>query len=170
MSINYAPRTWVVSELVTAAELNAEIRDPLTGIQAAHDTYTPVLTGSVTNPTLGTGSSQTGTYIRYGKTLAVCSAEIVFGTAGVAVGSGSYAVSLPFNPTAGSGTTGRVMGYGIYFDSSTAFFYRLIAVCSSTNTVRMLPADAAGSLVSNTVPVVPAASDQIRLKISGELA
>lgn len=57
-------------------------------------TYTPALTASSSNPTLGTGSSATGSYCRIGR-LIVGKIRIIFGTSGAAAGSGSYRVSLP---------------------------------------------------------------------------
>lgn len=62
MSLNSTPRTWVTGEVVTAAEMNAEVRDALTGIQAALTAYTP----TVANMTLGNGTI-TGRWTRFGK-------------------------------------------------------------------------------------------------------
>ena len=70
-------------------------------IYAAHhnvtrQVYTPVLTATTSNPTLGSGSTAVGEYWRdpisgwvYGHFL------ITFGTTGVNAGSGAYIVSLP---------------------------------------------------------------------------
>lgn len=63
MSINYTPRTWVAGEVVTAAFMNTEIRDALTGIQAAWTAYTP----TATNFTVGNGTLL-GRWQRLGKT------------------------------------------------------------------------------------------------------
>lgn len=59
--------------------------------------YTPTLTGSATNPTLGTGSSVGGAYTQIGKTV-IGWAKINWGTSGTAIGSGQYLVSLPVPP------------------------------------------------------------------------
>lgn len=56
--------------------------------------YTPVLTASTTNPTLGTGSSAVGRYRQFGKTV-LCRGEFRFGTSGISAGSGQYSMSLP---------------------------------------------------------------------------
>ena len=59
--------------------------------------YTPVLTASVTNPTMGTGSLAEGRYMRLGR-LIVGTATIKFGTTGMLAGSGTFRVSLPVLP------------------------------------------------------------------------
>jgi hypothetical protein len=86
----------------------------------AWTTYTPVLTASVTNPTLGSGAVQNGRYTKIGRTV-IGQAAIFFGTAGVANGIGEYRFSLP----AAAGTEVEVsshntaMGHGHLYDSST---------------------------------------------------
>lgn len=57
------------------------------------DTFTPGLTATA-NPTLGSGSSQTGYYMQIGL-LVLGFATIKFGTSGTAAGTGNYRVSLP---------------------------------------------------------------------------
>lgn len=58
--------------------------------------YEPVLTASVTDPTLGTIIPyQQGRYTRLGD-LVLVSGYIQFGTVGVNAGSGDYRISLPF--------------------------------------------------------------------------
>lgn len=57
-------------------------------------TYTPVWTGSTTNPVIGNGSI-TGSYIRYGK---MCYVKIkILAGSTTTYGSGIYYVTLPFN-------------------------------------------------------------------------
>lgn len=56
--------------------------------------YTPVLSASITNPTLGSGGSITGAYRRIGKTVH-WRVTIDSGTT-PAAGSGNYEVTLPF--------------------------------------------------------------------------
>lgn len=64
-----------------------------TGVVAARS-WTPALTASTTNPTLGTASSTSGTYWkRNGRLDGI--GRIVFGTSGVNPGSGDYRISLP---------------------------------------------------------------------------
>lgn len=56
--------------------------------------YTPTMTASTTNPTLGTGSSALGRYYQSGK-LVSFNMDIVLGTSGFVGGSGTYIFSLP---------------------------------------------------------------------------
>lgn len=64
-----------------------------TGVGSAWQTYTPTLTAVTTNPTLGSGSTSTGRWIRVGK-LVIAIFTIEFGT-GMNAGSGAYHVALP---------------------------------------------------------------------------
>jgi hypothetical protein len=64
-------------------------------IQGQGTTYTPTLTASVTNPTLGTGGVREGRYTTWGHMVHV-EYHIKFGTAGTNQGVGLYWISLPF--------------------------------------------------------------------------
>jgi hypothetical protein len=59
-------------------------------------TFTPTLTASTTNPTLGSGSVQQGSWRRVGDSIEV-EESIVFGTSGTNAGSGNYQLPLPNN-------------------------------------------------------------------------
>lgn len=160
MALNTTPRTWVTGETVTATEMNTEVRDALTGIQAPWTSFTPTLTAATTSPTLGTGSSQSGGWTRAGKTVEG-RAEIVFGTSGVAAGSGLYTLLLPTAALAADVASGAVVGSGVFFDSSAGRFYLYALVLQSSTTARLIEASA-GTFISNASPVIPAASDQFR--------
>lgn len=70
--------------------------------------YTPTLTATTTNPTLGSGSSQIGRYTQVGK-LVVGEANVTFGASGVAAGNGVFLISLPTAVDASIGT-GMICG------------------------------------------------------------
>lgn len=97
------PRTWVVGEVVTAAELNTEIRDQFNDLFAAWTSYTPTWTGATTNPTIGNGQIQ-GRYKLVGK-LAHFAIECLFGSTTTA-GSGAYNFGLPM---AAAGSVSRII-------------------------------------------------------------
>ena len=78
--------------------------------------YTPALTASVSDPTLGSGSSTSGFYIVDGKLVTVWSG-IIFGSSGAAAGSGTYRVSLP---VAADPSQGRFLGSGFLFKDGVA--------------------------------------------------
>lgn len=100
MSLNTTAATWVTGTVVTAAQLNLEVRDAINGMQAAWTAYTPAWTGSTTNPVIGNGTL-VGRSGRIGKTIVGCKAVVLGGTT-TTVGSGVYSLSLPFASIAGT--------------------------------------------------------------------
>lgn len=76
--------------------------------------FTPTLTASTTNPTLGTGSGAVGGYSIWGKTV-FYRFNIQFGTSGTNAGSGTYRISVPVNSNQPSSPQGSIF----LFDSST---------------------------------------------------
>ncbi len=86
----------------------------------AWTTYTPALTATTTNPTLGTtGKIATGRYFRIGK-LIMAQFRIQFASivGEINKGSGAYRISLPVPCTSFANTNGIVVGYGHIFDAS----------------------------------------------------
>lgn len=77
--------------------------------------YTPSLTASTTNPTLGSGSVRNGAWTREGRKVTV-NGNIVFGSSGAGAGSGTYRVSVPV--TAKTLTGGYHMGSAFGNDTS----------------------------------------------------
>lgn len=88
---------------------------PLSGLGPTWTSYTPAMTATTTNPTLGTGSSVLGAWTRSGKTVHA-RAYIKCGTSGTATGSGTYRVSLPV--TARTLSVGGHFGVGEVYDAS----------------------------------------------------
>ncbi|MGW9437927.1 hypothetical protein [Streptomyces sp. NPDC055607] len=95
------PRTWVVGEIVTAAQLNAEIRDQWLDVLAAWVTYTPVWTAATTNPVLGNGSI-IGRHKKLGR-LVNYQIDLTMGST-TTYGSGAWSITLPFPAAASSGS------------------------------------------------------------------
>lgn len=83
----------------------------------AWTTYTPVLTASSVNPTLGTGSVVDGSWVRDGRKVTV-HVGVAFGSSGAAAGTGTYRISLPV--TAKTLTTGFHIGGAFGNDLSAA--------------------------------------------------
>lgn len=92
MSLVSTPRTWVAAEVVTAAEMNAEVRDAITGIEAAWTSYTPAWTATTTNPVLGNGTI-IGKYRQINKTIQFY-VQITMGST-TTFGSGAFLIALP---------------------------------------------------------------------------
>lgn len=136
-------------------------------------TYVPVLTASVSNPTLGTGSFAEGQYTRFGRTV-IGNARLQFGAGGgAAAGSGTYFVSLPFarqqqisynvSPTCGS---------GVIIDSSASTTVLVVPTLTNSSTTSViLQFGGVSGIVSNAAPFTWAASDTISINFiyDGEL-
>ncbi len=119
MSLSTTPRTWVIGELVTAAMMNAEVRDALTGIQAAWDqaSWVPATgwTAVTTNPTIGNGTSL-GSFSRTGKTVTFAGRIIPGST--TTFGAGIYSFALPVAATAANlliGSALLIAGAAMYY-------------------------------------------------------
>ncbi len=110
------PTTWVNGSSRTdnlAAAINdlAIAVNTILPLGTGFVAYTPALTATTTNPTLGTGSVATGRYFQFGK-FVIANFAIKFGTSGTNAGSGAYRVSLPTPCTALANTNSFVIGYG----------------------------------------------------------
>lgn len=127
--------------------------------------YTPSLTGTTTNPTLGTGSSRTGAWQRDGRRVTV-RANIKFGTSGAAAGSGFYEISLPFNAKVLS--TGRQAAGAAYtYDSSGNDFEDGVAFID-TSVADRVRLSIAGGVITNSFPWTWAVSDELGFTITYE--
>lgn len=71
-------------------------------IGGAWTSYTPTFSSSGA-PTLGTGGTATGQYMRFGKNI-LCRGSIQFGTAGAVAGTGTYTFGLPVASMTGAVT------------------------------------------------------------------
>lgn len=100
------------------------IQSQLTG---AWTNYTPTLTSTGTNPTMGTGGTISGQYQRVGRTV-TGTATIQFGSAGVAAGTGVYGLLLPVQPADRS----AALGNGFLFDFSDSLRFVVGATVVST--------------------------------------
>lgn len=136
----------------------------------AWQTYTPTLTATTTNPTLGTGAIQTGRYTRMGRTI-MGRVFIQFGSGGgAAAGSGNYIVSLPVAARSSAADTIQTIGGGAVFDNDVSAYY-LIEVHTPTagGTTTNLAVETA-TLVTNSSPFTWAASDFISFDFMYEAA
>ena len=148
------PFPFVASTILTAAELN--------GI-GEWTSYTPLLTGSTTNPTLGTGATSTGKYSRI-QNLIIYKFSIFFGTSGFVAGVGNYRISLPVNSTGGKAFYSSESGQTSFYDSSAnAPYYADIWMSSASQiTIQTQPTlNGVLGILSATTPVIPANNDAI---------
>lgn len=130
--------------------------------------YTPALTAVTTSPTLGTGSSAGGYYQLVGRRIDGI-ARIVFGTSGVAAGSGTYRISLPVaadttvHAASGTGGQGSSIGTWNARDNSPGAFRQGTLQLVSASTAML---DYTTTAVSSSAPWTWAASDAINISFS----
>lgn len=74
--------------------VEAAIEEMQVAVPDTVGTYTPTLTGSVTNPNLGSTGSAQGRYIRSGR-LVVIQFHFTFNGTGISQGSGTVQIGLP---------------------------------------------------------------------------
>lgn len=129
--------------------------------------YTPALTATTTNPTLGSGSTASGRYCQTGK-LVVCQVWIVFGSSGTNAGSGSYRVSLPVTAASPLRTGGAFpIGHGWTLQASLG----LVTVEQvDTTKVEMRVGGAGPNVVTDGFPAAWGANHEISLSFTYEAA
>ncbi len=150
-----------------------------TQLVGAYDAYTPTLTASTTNPTLGSGSSATGYYKRLGHRVEGY-ATIQFGSAGVAAGSGYYGLLLPVEPVNRNHAIG--IGYLVDYSDNVRFLVASAAVspplwAANTSKAIIVVSNAAGAgfftganPVGAAAPWTWAENDQLMVTFSYEAA
>lgn len=87
----------------------------------AWTSYTPVLTGSVTNPNIGTTGTVTGFYQKINRTV-YFRILVTFGGTGISIGSGVYLFTLPSTPVTENNAP-SVIGTLNYEDQSASKTY-----------------------------------------------
>lgn len=168
MGLNTTPRTWTTAELVTAAMLNTEVRDALTGIQAAWTAYTPTWGSGGTQPTLGNGTLA-GAYMQIGKTIHF-RCQLTVGSTST-FGTGNYTLTLPVMPVSSTAQRHRFEGW--IFDNSAGALYDLRASSTTTTTMNLFLDATTAAIVgafTPTSPVTLATSDVVSLNGTYEAA
>ncbi len=96
-------------------------------------TYTPTVTGTVSNPNLGASGATYGRDIRVGDTVTTWGSA-AWGGAGIAAGSGDYQVSVPFPRTSASAGTNLVLGSaGLFNGAATWAFFTAVIITAGTS-------------------------------------
>lgn len=137
--------------------------DTPSGAGFTYSAYTPTLTATTTNPTLGSGATQTGRYFQSGDWVHV-EGLIRFGSSGTNAGSGVYLVSLPV--AADTSITVKLVGHGTIRDDSSAA-HHTVAYQLSTSTSALIRYTAT---VNNSSPWGWAANDWIWFTFDYEAA
>jgi len=153
VSLNTTPRTWVAGEVVTAAELNTEVRDAFTNLQANWTSYTSTLTAATTNPT---GQTYSSAWTRVGTTISV---RIQI-TMAATTGTGAYSVALPATPKASV----EQSIHGLILDSGVGNYRDAMRFVGSATATLLVDPTTAGAIMraaSPTVPITFGANDVI---------
>lgn len=79
------------------------------GALAVPVAFTPTLTATTTNPTLGTGGAATGVYVDLGP-FVLGWGNILFGSASTSAGSGNYRIALPIAANATNHPSNAAIG------------------------------------------------------------
>lgn len=164
--MTFAPRTWVVGEVVSAALLNQEIASQFNSMFAAWTSYTPTWTAATSNPALGNGTL-VGRYIKWGRTV-LFHINLITGST-TTYGSGAYSFDVPatsanagatFVGTAQLAAAARWAGQSLIIPnaSTTTVFFS-----TNTTTTTLSP-------VTGTVPVTLASGNQMRITGAYEAA
>lgn len=156
------PKDWANGAVVDATDFDSHLRDFALSF-GAWGSYTPALTATTTNPTLGSGSTASGRYAKVQRTV-FGTFDITFGSSGVAAGSGTYLISVPTNILS-SWPANAPVGRAVLFDSSgsVAGYFDLISNYNNFR-IRYQATWPTGSLtyVNDSTPWTWAAGDYIR--------
>lgn len=141
--------------------------------------YTPALTATTTDPTLGTGSTVLGRYSVDYTGWVRGQINIAFGSSGTSAGSGTYLLSLPTAiDTLASSTSfagADVIGWGAVRDnSSVTTGSRMVIACRNSASggtggvglVTLAALDGTNGAVSSAAPFAWGASDSITLQFA----
>jgi hypothetical protein len=140
MAYPATPKTWVAGDVLTAAQLNAELRDALLGAfplgppDVAWTGYTPTLAQGATG-----NIAKTVTYARYtrvGRLIVVAGLLAVTGTGTAAAG---VSVTLPVAATASAPVLLPVMGTAFIYDVSATTYYPGFPKLESATVMSFLP-------------------------------
>lgn len=164
--MTFAPRTFVVGEVVTAAILNAEIRDQFNSMFAAWTAYTPVWTAATTNPVIGNGTIL-GRYMKIGRTV-IGHINLTMGSS-TTYGAGDYSFTLP---GAGAASGASLVGTAQLLAGSRWAGHVVLGSGGSTLSpfFSTSSTDTRLAWMGPTVPLTLAATHQLRMTFVQETA
>jgi hypothetical protein len=145
VALSTTPITWTAGQVVTAANLNAEIRDAFNGIQAAWTAYTPTLTGI----TLGNGTLAFA-FTRTGKTVNVRGNFVAGGT--TTYSAATLGFSMPVTPHASYTAAGAAAVGSAWITATGATRTAGAVFIPVTAVFNFLCGTPANSIVTNLVP------------------
>jgi len=140
-------KDWADGTTPGAADFDAQLRDFANAFGAA-STYTPTLTATSSNPTLGTGNVRSGRYFRVQKQ-GWLSVQIWVASSGYAAGTGTYEIDLPAGWTPVTAPRPHLVGaIQLAGGNPTAYFAR---VETGGTKLRLYRGDATAALAGATL-------------------
>lgn len=131
-------------------------------VASSRISYTPSLTATTTNPTLGTGSSRLGYYSYLPGNLIFYTFGILFGTSGSNAGSGQYLIDLPVAASAALGSSIQpAMGPAMLRDNSSSNITDGTCYIPASNLTSLSVLVSGASIVNSTTPWTWAAQDYL---------
>lgn len=133
MAYPATPKTWVAGDVLTAAQLNAELRDALLGAfplgppDTAWTGYTPTLvqSGAVT---------KTVTYAKYTRVGRLITVQGLLTCTGPGTAANPVSIGLP---VAAAQAANMSCGVGEIFDASASLVYKGTAIIATTTTIQL---------------------------------
>lgn len=144
-----SPATWVANTVLTAAQLNTQLRDNLKAIGDPWTSYTPAWTASGTAPAIGNGAI-IGKYIAAGK-LIHFRVVLTMGST-TTYGTGQYSISLPTNAHG----TGLQVASGEALIAGAAYRLHLRMAAGGSTALLYCDPTTAGNSVRSVTNLVPA--------------
>lgn len=160
------PATWVAGDVLTAAQLNAQLRDNLLaafplGVDA-WTAYTPTLTqlGAVT---------KTVTYAKYQRVGRIIIAQVQLAITGAGTAANAVSLSLPVTAAAAGS---MIVGVGQIYDASVNAGFKGLAYLNTTTTCLLAPTNTttAGALGGDTFTAALASGDSYSVSLTYEAA
>lgn len=142
-------------------------------IDGGWQTFTPTLVATTANPTLGSGSTQSGRYQTIGN-LCIMHITIAFGSSGAAAGTGTYQVLFAAGPAIGGSVLGvSPIGVG-YLTQSGVAEYSVICKADTANfnrvTMRYHSSGSTSNVgVTHSTPFAWGNNDSIRIQLMYEI-
>lgn len=172
MGILYSPRTWVAGEVVTALQMNTEVRDASLGLQAAWTNdgraSTVIWTGTGTSPAIGNGTIVAKS-MQVGKTYD-WEVRITMGST-TTFGSAGWILTPPVAPLASQLVNAYVRGYDASL--STTLGWQLgVDLVAGAFVISAPPTTQPNSdrLVTSAIPFAWTTSDVLALNVRFETA
>lgn len=159
----HPPKTWTPGEVVTAAELNEQVRDNLLHLSGEWTTYTPAWTNAGTPaPSVGNGSL-VGRYLQTGRQVQLTIYLTIGSTTNL--GSTGWRFGLPPG-VAPAGGNWQAVGSGIV--SQTGIQYGLITSWVTSTGGALVAVTSAGTRLGQNGPGTWAAGSTLSLQATLE--